>query len=357
MSRFCAFLCGLPLIWAFGVQAAPSTQQQAAALQAEEAEVSERLDALDREIENAKKALSEGQQRLETLRSSRVQIEEQKRALDLDLSKKQSLLARRLKARYFLKQASVWQLFLSTVDPLDWIRRQTLLDRVLKADLRLIRETKAQRASLEALNAQLLEAMASEDAARRHLEQQRAEAAAEREKKASLLEEVRGRRAEFEALLARRERERSSLVVAQKPLPQNEESGFAQKKGRLPRPLSGALLRGFGAAMAVGSRSRCKGIEWVAPIGTPVHAVADGKVIYSGWYQGYGNLVIIDHGGDYHTLYGHLDAINRVSGESVAAGTQIGESGDSGSLFGPMLYFELRYKGKPQNPAPWLGAR
>ena len=85
-----------------------------------------------------------------------------------------------------------------------------------------------------------------------------------------------------------------------------------------------------------------------------MRAVYDGRVVYSGWYKGYGNLVILDHGGGHHTLYGHLLAISRARGESVAQGTVIGEVGDTGSLRGPQLFFELRAGRRPVDPRQWL---
>lgn len=79
-----------------------------------------------------------------------------------------------------------------------------------------------------------------------------------------------------------------------------------------------------------------------------------GRVVYSGWYKGFGNLVIIDHGDDHHTLYGHLSAIRRARGETVDTGDIIGEVGDAGSLSGPKLHFELRARRAPVDPIPWL---
>lgn len=363
-ALWCAIWCA---IWGSQAFGAPGVHDQKAALQAEEEAASERLDALDQHLEAIKVELQAGVKRLEGLSLSRADIELRKKALDVQLAQKEALLARRLKARYLFKQASVWQLLGTASDPLEWMRRQNLLDRVLKADLRLIQETRSARTELEALTVHLAEAASREEAARAALEAQKAEVAAEREKKSALLDSIRTKRAEFEALLAKREKQRASLSVegaagttgaaGAAGAAGTADCGFAQEKGRLPWPLAGAVLRGFGAPMMAGSRARSKGLDLVVPIGTPVRAVFGGKVIYSGWYQGYGNLVIIDHGCDYHTLYGHLDAINRVSGEQVVAGMQIGESGDSGSLWGPMLYFELRQKGKPQNPAPWLGQK
>ena len=85
-----------------------------------------------------------------------------------------------------------------------------------------------------------------------------------------------------------------------------------------------------------------------------VHAVFDGKVLYTGELEGYGNLVIIGHGKDYHSLYGHLDSITVQQNQVVQTGHVVGLSGDTGSLVGETLYFEMRNKGEPIEPIHWF---
>ena len=88
--------------------------------------------------------------------------------------------------------------------------------------------------------------------------------------------------------------------------------------------------------------------------GAPVRSVFNGKVLYTGTLDGYGNIIIIGHGMNYHSLYGHLDEIISSTGKTVRSGQIIGRSGDSGSDKGEALYFEMRYKGKPIEPTVWL---
>jgi septal ring factor EnvC (AmiA/AmiB activator) len=82
--------------------------------------------------------------------------------------------------------------------------------------------------------------------------------------------------------------------------------------------------------------------------------VFEGNVLYTGALEGYGNLIILGHGKDYHTLYGHLDEIIATVGKRVRPGQIIGRTGDTGSLVGEALYFEIRYKGKPIEPTTWF---
>ena len=85
--------------------------------------------------------------------------------------------------------------------------------------------------------------------------------------------------------------------------------------------------------------------------------VYGGHVIYTGWFKGYGNLIILDHDNEYYTLYAHVADILVKEGDEVRQGQRIGTVGDTGSLEGPRLYFEVRFQGKPQDPEQWLRQR
>ena len=94
-----------------------------------------------------------------------------------------------------------------------------------------------------------------------------------------------------------------------------------------------------------------EGIDIGVGYGTPIHAAASGTVVFSGWMDGYGNFVIIDHGGGMATAYGHQSAIAVGGGQSVSQGQVIGYVGCTGHCFGPHLHFEVRINGVPGRPA------
>jgi murein hydrolase activator len=131
---------------------------------------------------------------------------------------------------------------------------------------------------------------------------------------------------------------------------------ISDKKGRLNLPLKGRILNKFGRKRVKEYESYIvyNGINVRAKKGTPVKAVFDGKVLYTGELEGYGNLVIVGHGKEYHSLYGHLDSIKVAANKVVRTGDVIAHSGDSGSLEGETLYFELRRNGKPIEPIRWF---
>ena len=127
---------------------------------------------------------------------------------------------------------------------------------------------------------------------------------------------------------------------------------FAELKGKLAWPVQGSVKKLFGRHKPL-SDLRWQGIMIEAPNGRHVKAVSYGRVAFSDWLRGLGNLIIIDHGNSYLSLYGHNESLFKSAGEWVETGDIIGTTGSSGGQEKPGLYFEIRKKGKPQNPTRW----
>jgi septal ring factor EnvC (AmiA/AmiB activator) len=136
-------------------------------------------------------------------------------------------------------------------------------------------------------------------------------------------------------------------------------TGFGALRGRLLWPADGRVVAEYGPQVnpRFGTKTFRNGIDIEAAEGTTIMAVYPGHVLYTGWFRGYGNLIIMDHGGEYYTLYAHAADIRVAEGDEVKQGQAIGTVGDTGSLQGPRLYFEVRHEGKPQDPAQWLRPR
>ncbi len=129
-------------------------------------------------------------------------------------------------------------------------------------------------------------------------------------------------------------------------------SVFARLKGKLRWPATGTLAHRYGTTRN-GSSLTWKGVLIDAPVGSSVRAVSDGRVIFSDWFRNLGRLIIIDHGDGYMTLYGHNQELFRSVGDKVKAGEIIASVGDTGGRKNSGLYFEVRHKGTPVNPAIW----
>ncbi len=136
-------------------------------------------------------------------------------------------------------------------------------------------------------------------------------------------------------------------------------SQFAQLQGRLPWPTEGTIVSRFGRYRhpTLNTVTENLGIEISAPYGAPVRAVADGRVETITWQRGRGNIIIISHDGDYYTVYTHLSDINVSEAETVTAGRTIGSVGDSGSLNGPILHFQIWKNTENLDPEKWLSKR
>lgn len=127
---------------------------------------------------------------------------------------------------------------------------------------------------------------------------------------------------------------------------------FASLKGKLKWPTQGRVLHSFGSQREQGAL-RWNGVLLGAPAGSAVHAVHHGRVVFADWMRGFGNLIIVDHGGGYMSLYGHNDSLLKSPGDWVRGGEAIATSGNSGGQSQAGLYFEIRHKGAPVNPALW----
>ena len=136
-----------------------------------------------------------------------------------------------------------------------------------------------------------------------------------------------------------------------KPVP----TGPALQVGGLSWPVTGTLVASYGGTLPDGRRST--GVLIAAAPGTTVKAVADGRVVFSDWMNGYGLILIVDHGNGYMSLYAHNDALLRDAGDAVKRGDALASVGKSGGQDRAGLYFELRRNGQPVDPGTWLQRR
>jgi murein DD-endopeptidase MepM/ murein hydrolase activator NlpD len=167
---------------------------------------------------------------------------------------------------------------------------------------------------------------------------------------AALEQLIRERQREAEA---KREEERRAAQLAGREIPQDTTSGGP---GTLTWPVSGPITSPFGMrADPNGHGFRMHtGMDIAAPTGQTIVSAAGGRIIFAGWYGGYGNAIIVDHGGQTSTLYGHCSQIFVAVGQEVQRGQAIGAVGATGDATGPHLHFEVRINGVPVDPAGHL---
>jgi murein hydrolase activator len=203
--------------------------------------------------------------------------------------------------------------------------------------------------------------------------QSRSQVEEERKRKNTLLAQVRRQRDQTTRMIRELEESASKLQDLVARLRQEEARRLSQttvspsKAGatnlpgtkRVPWPVNGRVISRFGKEIHPQFNTEVfnRGIQIAAPLGSVVKSVADAVVLYADWFTGYGQMVILDHGGGYYTVYGNLSELGVNQGVRIGALQTVGKVGDSGVSKQAALYFEIRKNGRAENPLLWLTAR
>ncbi|WP_328754196.1 murein hydrolase activator EnvC family protein [Geomesophilobacter sediminis] len=261
---------------------------------------------------------------------------------------------------------------------------------VVENDRKLFTQYRADLDQLKVLKASLEKDAQKKEGIRRNIEAKKREIEQEKSKKSTYLVKVRQDKQQYQASIkelqanARRlqtmvqkleaRARRASVPKTPKgrlakhtpqptrpglnepPTVQVPDQGLGGQKGRLSLPVRGNVVDRFGRHKhpTFESFTVSNGISIAAPAGAPIHAIYDGEVIFANYFKGYGNMVIIDHGGGFFSLYAHAASIAKRVGAKVAKNDVVASVGDLDSSKGPILYFEIRYQGKPVDPSPWF---
>ncbi|MEJ2699738.1 MAG: peptidoglycan DD-metalloendopeptidase family protein, partial [Desulfuromonadales bacterium] len=181
--------------------------------------------------------------------------------------------------------------------------------------------------------------------------------------KAELLARVRRDRTALSARLSELQEKARDLAALVKKLESEKgreytpETGiFSRQKGHLPWPVEGRIKVGFGTWRhpELGTMYESQGIEIAALANRPIDAVWDGEVIFADRFKGYGNLIIVDHGDNYYSLYAQASRLVKKVGDKVKRGETLAYSGFEGA---DAVYFEIRHRGDPLDPRAWLSPR
>ena len=178
----------------------------------------------------------------------------------------------------------------------------------------------------------------------------------QQKKQKEILSKLRQETAMYESSERQLERESIKLVYKISELSTGKNDN-PESTGSFSYPVRAPITSPFGPRRhpIFGVRSMHSGIDLAAPYGTPIKASEGGVVIYSGWYGGYGKVVILDHAKGFSTLYAHLSSTKVAVGARVKQGEVVGFEGSTGYATGPHLHFEVREQGKPKNPVIYLG--
>ena len=339
-------------------------------LAGKESSVLGRLADLERQIELGSRGLRAAQVRLRAASQRLSVAEERWQKAHAELTAANAVVEPRLVARYRLGREGYVRFLLGSTSIPDLVRRTRLFNALLRSDLEAVSVLRAQAMAAKSARDELLAAHTEQDQSVKAESERRTELQESVEEQRKLLASVQRERGTHEQTV--RELEEAERRLSQKIDEIRKGPSAAEKpafrvrrsarkaRGRLQFPVDGGKIEArFGRAVdpRFGTVTLQTGIDVRAAAGTPVRAVWDGRVAHAGWFKGFGNLLILDHGDGIYSLMAHLDLLQKALGDTVRAGEEVGTVGETGSLKGPYLYFELRDGQHPIDPEPWLSRK
>ena len=352
-------------------------QGELAAAEKSSGEAADQLKESGRAVSEAQRALFEVAQRRREIESALENIAARIRDIRAGIAEHEQLAGKLLRHQYLQGAPDRLRLALEGKDAATAARHIAYYNYVQRARAELISELRIraeEMAELE-LKARARRDELSQNEAEQQREAQRLEK--ERAARAAVVARLAGEIAKGRREIGRLKRDEARLTrlveeiaraLAAKPAEPASPRGkavdsvadasaanrpFASLKGRLKLPVRGELMNRYGAGREE-SGALWKGLFIRSATGETVHAVADGQVVYADWLRGFGNLLILDHGNGFMSLYGHNEGLLRQVGEKVRSGDPIARVGATGGLAETGLYFELRREGKPFDPMSWV---
>jgi septal ring factor EnvC (AmiA/AmiB activator) len=324
----------------------------------------ETLEDIDRAAARLRREVRTARRESEQARSALTAAEEsQQRLQDANAGTQRAVAARAVQL-YRDGRAGALRVLVGADSLADLLARARALRWGIERDAALLAQARAERDALARARSEAeASAHESEQALQRLAERIRA-LEEEREAKHELVAALQsdsareqGALAELEAAARKLEETLVRLgAIEPRALPLAPAVRFESLRGTLKAPVAAPVVRGFGRVVDAqfGTEIFRKGIDFAAPAGATVRAVAAAEVRFADWFKGYGRTVILDHGEGYFTVLAHLDEIAVAVGDRVEPDQPLGTVGDTGSLSGPVLYFEIRRGREPLDPTNWL---
>jgi septal ring factor EnvC (AmiA/AmiB activator) len=367
----------------------------------------ERIEALKKELDSTKeahkdaadelkaseKAISETNRKLYDLskqhkqnRNALAGLQQQKLEIETTVKEQQDLLGAQLYQRYLHGQQGYIQIVLQQQDPGAIARQLHYYSYVSKARAALIASMQQNLGKIARLNDETANALKALTELKQKQEQERRELQAQKNERNKVLKQlsakISSQRGEISKLKRDEKRlsqlverlsriipktvpkKRSKAAKSSEPVGRNEElptnafdgGNFAALKGKLNLPIRGDIANRFGDSREDTGVS-WKGLFIKSSEGSEVKSIASGRVVFADWLRGFGNLLIVDHGDGYMSLYGNNQSLLKRVGETVSGGDTIAAVGNSGGNETSGLYFELRHRSKPLDPLGWSRVR
>lgn len=346
-----------------------------------EAVISTELLAINRNLEQKESDLGRLDRDLRGVESSLARTGREIARVTIEANRKRQEIERRLSSLYKAGELGALRMFFSSESFPHMAENIRYMRSILDNDKRIFLEYNQKIEELRKLKTDLERDAVKKERIKDGIAQKKREIEQEKSKKASYLVKVRQDRKSYEASLKELQANASRLQSMierldalsrrklssrhEKPgsklkplaeLPPVPDRGFASQKGRMSLPVRGEILESFGKHKhpEFNSYTFSKGLSIASSAGTDIKVIYDGTVIFADYFKGFGNMVIVDHGGGYFSLYAHAARIAKKVGAEVARHETIASVGDVDSTKGTILYFEIRHQGKPVDPAAWV---
>ena len=320
--------------------------------------VSERLRQIQEELRVATAEYREVKGQLDSVEDKISDNTELLEKTEADLKVKNKKLQQRVRDIYINGQISYVDVLFGAKDFADLMTRMDVLKRIIKHDYDLIMKVKEEKATVENTRAQLEKDKTEAEVLVADAQAKKAKVEDKESEQQVLLDQAiydrdTSERMYEEIMAASQE---VANMIRRSQMSSAGYSGAPAGAGGMIWPISGPITSEFGwrTHPIFGTARFHSGLDIGGDYGMPIYAAAGGTVIYAGWISGYGNAVIIDHGGGVTTLYGHNDSLNVSEGENVAQGQVIAMCGSTGNSTGPHCHFEVRENGEPVSPYGYL---
>jgi murein hydrolase activator len=327
-----------------------------------EKEIVSALHQTDLSLHQTRRQAADITAELEIVGAEIVLLEQDINGLAADIQEGRDYAGQRLTALYKLSVLGEMNLLASATSLHDLLKQKAAIRKIIAGDCRVIgtlldrkRELTALLEALEEQKARQVSLESTYQAAITRLE-------AEKQKRRQILSEISTQKENRLAVLkyltdAADRLDHAISALSRGPRFEGKEiKRFAGFKGLLKIPVNGRIVSGYGkyTEPQSGAAHFRKGIVIQSERGSPIRAVFSGRTVFASWLRGYGNVIIIDHGDSFHTVYAHADDLFRAKGDTVETGEVIATVGDSGALGRPALYFEIRHHGNSVDPLHWI---
>ncbi len=346
-----------------------------------EAAVSVELKGVLRNLERKTAELAKLGQDLRVVEANLDRTGREIQKVTAEANQKRLEIERRLSSLYKAGEIGAVRMFFSAESFPQLAENVRYMRSILENDKRIFVEYNQKIDQLKILKTDLEREAAKKERIKTSKEEKKKEIEAEKIRKAAYLGKVRQDRKSYESSLKELQANASRLQAMitrlealsrrkqttrqekpgsrQKPLeelPPVPDRGFSSQKGRMSYPVRGEVIESYGKHKhpEFNSFTFSKGVSIAAASGTEIKSIYDGTVIFSDYFKGFGNMMVVDHGGGYFSLYAHASRLSKKVGAEVKRHETLGAVGDVDSSKGSILYFEIRHQGKPVDPAGWV---